>query len=78
MGVPEAHARLRSGLLMWNAQGRPEHQKSSVWTNLKADAQSLQHLGLDLAALLARDLLDFVVGEGEAQTLVPARLVFGG
>lgn len=64
MLIPEMHPRLWARLLMRNTQACPEHQKRSVWADLKADAQGHQDLSLGLAALPARDLLDFIVCEG--------------
>lgn len=64
MRVPEMHPRLWARLLMRNTQACPEDQERTVWPDLEADAQRLQHLGLGLAALSACDLLDFIVREG--------------
>lgn len=52
---------------MGNTQTSPEHQQRPIRSNLEADAQGLQYFGLSLATLPARDLLDFVVCECEAQ-----------
>lgn len=67
MRVPKMHLRLWVRLLMRDTQACPEDQERTVWPDLEADAQGLQHLRLCLAALPARDLLDFIVCEGEAQ-----------